>query len=220
MNACTEVGDVVIDFGVDVAVATFATVVTVTTASAVKPHFKLVRTVFCQFFTLLEEYLCYVSVLTVVCRVAVPGRDVEAVLHIVLLACLRKELGNVCRTAVFISRIRNAVGSCCCRPEAETIVVLHHGDTTVHTRSLHRSHPLFGIGLCQGRILGFGFVTEAPFQTRKGVHTVVEEGVELRFIPQNLAFTGNGMTRRRCIVGVGQVVILSKPNCWQCQTKK
>ena len=85
----------------------------------------------------LDEDFRNVSVLAIVCRVAVPGRDVEAILHVVLLACLRKELRDVCRTAVFVAGIRNAVGGCGCGPEAEAVVVLHHCDTAVHTRSLH-----------------------------------------------------------------------------------
>ena len=79
---------------------------------------------------------------------------------------------------------------------------------------------MFGIGFRQRRILRLGFVAEAPLQTCEGVHTVVEESVELRFVPQNLTFAGNGMTRRRRIVGVGQVVVLSKPQHRDGQTDK
>ena len=137
MHTSTEVGDVIINFGVDVAVATFATVVAITAAGTVEPHFELVGTIFCQFFTLLDEDFRNVSVLAIVCRVAVPGRDVEAILHVVLLTGFCKELRDVCRTAVFVAGIRNAVGGCGCGPEAEAVVVLHHCDTAVHTRSLH-----------------------------------------------------------------------------------
>ena len=153
MYTSTEVRNVVINFRVNVAVTAFATIVAVTTASAVKPHFKLVRTILRQFLTLLEEHLCYVSVLTVVSRVTVPRRDVEAVLHVVLLTCFCKELRNVCRATILITRIGDAVSSSSRWPQAETIVVLYHRDTTAHTCCLYRSHPLFGIGLRQRSVL-------------------------------------------------------------------
>ena len=203
MNARTQVGDVIINFGVNVAIASFATVVTVTTTGAVKPHFKLVRTIFRQFLTLLKEYLRNVSVLTIVCRVAVPWRDVEAVLHVVLLTCLCKQFRDVCRATVLITRLRNAVRRSSRWPQAETVVVLYHRNTATHTSSLHRSNPLFGIGLCQRSISRFRFVTESPLLTCKGVHAVVEEGIKLCFVPQNLTFVRNRMTWRGRIVRIG-----------------
>ena len=141
----TQVWYIIVDFGVNVAVAAFATVVSVTTTCTVEPHLELVRTILGQLLALFQEYLSYICILAIMSRVTVPWRDVEAVLHVMFAACIGKKLGDVCVASVIITGILDAVRCCSCWPQAETIVVLYNGNTAIHTGSLHCSNPLFGV---------------------------------------------------------------------------
>ena len=116
MNTCTQVGGIIVDRGIHTAVATLAAIVAVATVGTVKPHLELVRAILCQLLTLLQEHLCHVGILTVVCRVSVPWRDVEAILHAVLAACLGIQLRDVCLAAVLATCLGDVVSSGSCGP--------------------------------------------------------------------------------------------------------
>ena len=152
MYTSAQVWNIVVDFGVDVAVATFATIVSVATTCTVEPHLELVRAILGQLLALFQEHLSYICILAIVSRVTIPWRDIEAVLHVMLAACIGKQLRNVCVASVIITGILDAVFCCSCWPQAETIVVLYNGDTAIHTGSLHSCNPLFGIRLGQWSI--------------------------------------------------------------------
>ena len=60
----------------------FASVVSASSVGSVKPHLKLVVTILGEFFALFQKNVYHIVVFAIVCRVAIPGRDVEAVLHV------------------------------------------------------------------------------------------------------------------------------------------
>ena len=116
------------------------------------------------------------------------------------------KLGDVGRAAILIARLGDTVRGSSCGPEAEAIVMLHHRDAAIHAGSLHRGHPLLGVGHGLGSISRLGLVAEAPLQACEGIHTIVEEGVKLRLVPQDLSLMGNRVTGCGHIVGVGQLL--------------
>ena len=116
MYTGTQVGCVIIDRGIHLACAAFASIIAVTAIGTVEPHLELVAAILGKFLALLQEHLGNVCILAIVCRVAVPRRDVETILHVMLLACLCKQLRNICVTAIFIAGILDAMLGSCCRP--------------------------------------------------------------------------------------------------------
>ena len=57
--------------------------------------------------------------------------------------------------------------------------MLHYSDTAIHTSRFYRSNPLFGIRHCQRGINLFVFIAISPFSAGKGIHTIMEESIEL-----------------------------------------
>ena len=88
MNMRTEVRGIVINISVYLTDTAFTTIVSIATIGTVEPHFELVATIFGQFFTLLQEHLCYISILAIMCRVSIPRRNVETIFHAMLLTSL------------------------------------------------------------------------------------------------------------------------------------
>ena len=93
-------------------------------------------------------------------------------------------------------------------PEAEAVVVLDDGDAAAHAGVFGGLEPLFGVGHTGGRETVFVFVAVTPFQTGVGIHAIVEEGVEFRFLPFELAGRGDGMYGGRFVVRVGEGLLL------------
>ena len=93
-------------------------------------------------------------------------------------------------------------------PEAETVVVLDHRDTTAHAGVFGSLKPLLGVGHLGGGETIYVFITFTPFQTGVGVHAVVEEGIELCFLPLELARRGHGVYGNRFVVRVGKGLLL------------
>ena len=96
-----------------------------------------------------------------------------------------------------------------CWPEAEAIVVLHHGDAALHARSLHCLEPLCRIRLCSRRKEGYVFTSQSPLAVSIGVHAVMEEGVELRFLPFHLAVARNRENSPRFVVRIRQRLLFN-----------
>ena len=104
MNRVAQVRNVVVSASIrNVAVATFATIVARTATCAVEPHFKLVGAILCNLGALFKEHFVRIgrSVVSVLIlfapigTVAVPGRNVEAILHVQLFGSSRKVARNV-----------------------------------------------------------------------------------------------------------------------------
>ena len=89
-----------------------------------------------------------------------------------------------------------------CRPEAETVMVLHHGNAALHTSRLCCLEPLHGIGHLGGRKLRFALKTATPLFSSVGVHAVMEESIKFGFVPLHLTLARNGEHGKRCIVGI------------------
>ena len=89
-----------------------------------------------------------------------------------------------------------------CRPEAETVMVLHHGNAALHTSRLCCLEPLHGIGHLGGRKRRLALKTATPLFSRVGVHAVMEESIKFGFVPLHLALTRNGENGKRCVVGI------------------
>lgn len=53
----------------------------------------------------------------------------------------------------------------------------------------------------------FVFAAVAPFLVGVGVHAIVEEGVELRLVPFELALCGNGKYRTRFVVSINRLFV-------------
>ena len=89
-----------------------------------------------------------------------------------------------------------------CRPEAETVMVLHHGNAALHTSRLCCLEPLHGIGHLGGRKRRLVLKSATPLLTGICVHTVMEECVKLCFVPLHLTLARNGKDGKRCVVGI------------------
>ena len=87
-------------------------------------------------------------------------------------------------------------------------MVLDHRDTTAHAGVFGGLKPLFGVGHLGGGETIYVFITFTPFQTGVGVHAVVEEGIELCFLPLELARRGARGVREpvRCLGWEGSAV--------------
>ena len=191
-----------------VVVVTTVVASVVTTRSTVKPHFKLVSTIFCNFFALGEEHLlcvviCIESVFfifkTPPLAAKVPRRDVETILQTKFLGSFCKVARNVRVFTKLVTSILYAVFSCCGRPKAETIVVLNNCNTALHATSFNSFEPLFGIGCLCGSKLAFSFSTATPFLVGISVHTIVEEGIKFSLVPFQLACWRNRENRTRFV---------------------
>ena len=172
-------------------VLVLAAVEAVAAIGAVKPHFELVFAVLCGFETLAQEHLFYIAVGAVESRVAIPRRDVEAIFHVELARGIGEVAGNVGLLGVDVGRGRSVVVGGGSGPEAETVVVLDHRDTTAHAGVFGGLKPLLGVGHLGGGETIYVFITFTPFQTGVGVHAVVEEGIELCLLPFPLTVSGN-----------------------------
>ena len=193
VNRVAQVGNVVVYFGIanGAVLVGFATIVATATGCTVEPHFELIVTIGSCFSTLREEHLLGVIIgiiavfilFTPVTAVAVPGRNVEAVFQLKFLSCLGKILRNIGLFTKFITCVFHTVICRLCWPQAETIVVFNHRDATLHAGFLCRFEPLFGIGLFRRGKQRAIFIAVTPLTSGIGVHTIVEEGIELRFVP-------------------------------------
>ena len=82
-------------------------------------------------------------------------------------------------------------------------MVFDDGDSSAHAGSFCDFEPLCGGWRgCWGEE-GFVFIAVPPFFAGVGVHAVVEEGVELGFLPEELPFVRHWMYRCRFVVGIG-----------------
>ena len=81
-------------------------------------------------------------------------------------------------------------------------MVLHHSDASFHASSLHGFEPLPGIGRFRWCKLRLGFTAIAPFGIGESVHSEMEEGIELRFLPQQLPMARHRMFGGRLVVGI------------------
>ena len=187
----------------------------VATRSSVEPHLKLVGTIFGYFCTLCKEHLLGIVVGVVavgvffapIFTVAVPGRDVEAILQAQVLGSCRKIPGYVGFLCIGIAAIHHVMSGSLGRPQTETVVVLYYGYTTAHTASLDGFEPLARIRHSSRCKNAFVFAAVAPFLVGVGVHAIVEEGVELRLVPLELALCGNGKYRTRFVVSISRLFV-------------
>ena len=93
-------------------------------------------------------------------------------------------------------------------PEAEAIVVFHHSDAALHASLLCGFEPLARIGSL-GRVeSGVGLTAIAPFGVGVGVHAVVEEGVEFRFVPFQLTGRRHGENGLRRVLRIVEDLLL------------
>ena len=83
-------------------------------------------------------------------------------------------------------------------------MMFHYSDTAVHPSRFYRSNPLFGIRHCQRGINLFIFITISPFSAGKGIHTVMEESIELGLVPKNLSLVWNRVAGCRHIIRIGK----------------
>ena len=203
MYGVAQVGYVVVGVCVYLAGGVRASIVAVAAVCSVKPHFKLVGSVGCQLVALAQEHVLDITVcsVAVVGRVAVPGRDVESVFHVEIACGVGKCFGNVdlaVGVAAVLDRVLGGLGG----PQAESVVMLHHGYAAFHAGGFHGFEPLTGVGFAERCVLGLRFVAVAPFLIGECVHAVVEESVEFRLVPFYLTVVGHRMDGRRFIVGV------------------
>ena len=116
-------------------------------------------------------------------------------------------------------------------PQAETIVVLHHGDAAPHAGSFGGFEPLPGIGRCCGCKEIFALIAIAPLLVGVGVHAVVKESIKLGFLPFQLARVRHGVHRSGFVVGIRQYLIFelksltaqrnrSCPKAKQCKSER
>ena len=209
VDGVAEVGHVVVDIGVaHVDGLVLTAVVTVATVGAVKPHFELVVAVLGGFETLAKEDLFYIAIGAVEGGVAIPRRDVEAIFHVELARSFGEVSGDIGLLGVGVGGGGGVVRGGGGGPEAEAVVVLDDGDAAAHAGVFGGLEPLFGVGHTGGRETVFVFVAVTPFQTGVGIHAIVEEGVEFRFLPFELAGRGNGMHGGRFVVRVGEGLLL------------
>ena len=204
MDGVAQVGHVVIGLAVNLHRGLPAAIVARAAIGAVEPHLKLVVAVLCEFGALLQKHVRYVAVGAVVEAVAVPGRDVEAVFHAELTGCGGKVARDVGVATVLVAGFGDVMLGCSRGPEAESVVVLHHGNATPHAGSLHSLQPLQGVGLRSWGKAGLVLVAISPFQVGVSVHSVVEESVELRLLPFHLPLRGYGKDGSRFVVGIVQ----------------
>ena len=68
-------------------------------------------------------------------------------------------------------------------PKAESVVMFHYGYAALHARLLCHTEPLGRVGHSCGCEDGFVFGAVAPLLAGVCVHTVMEEGVKLGFVP-------------------------------------
>ena len=94
------------------------------------------------------------------------------------------------------------------RPQTEAVVVFHHGDAALHAGLLCGFEPLARIGSCGGIEVGVCLTAIAPLGVGIGVHAVMVKGIELRFVPLQLAFRRNREHRPRGIFGVIKHLLL------------
>ena len=201
VDGVAEVGDVIVACGVvDGTVLIGAAVVAAGTGGTVEPHFKLVVAIFRNFGTLREKDLLGIvrSVETVgsfcapVGRVAVPGRDVEAIFHAEVFGSGGEVSGDVGVASELVAGVCDVVCGGGGGPEAEAVMVFHDCDAAAHSCGFDGFEPLTRVRCCGGCEASFSFVAVAPFPPGVGVHAVVEETVELGLVPSNLSCGGNG----------------------------
>ena len=202
MHGITEVGHIIVCSSVDTACTTFSTIIATAAVGTIKPHFKLVGAILGNLGTLAEEDLFDVAVGAIERTVAVPRRDIEAIFHIQVAGSLGKVARNIDGTAILVARVGDIVVGRLGRPQAETIVVLHHGNATTHASSFGRLEPLARIGCCRGSKGLAVFVSIAPFKACVSVHAIVKEGIILRFLPFELARMGHRMHGERFVVRI------------------
>ena len=204
MHAVAEVGHVVVSGAVHVDRRVAAAIVARAAVSTVEPHLELVGAILRQLGALLQKDVFYIFIRSVVYAVAVPGRDVEAVFHAKFLCCSGEIAGNVGVASEVVAGGCHVVRRSFRGPEAEAVVVLHHGDTALHASIFGGLEPLLRVGRGCGGKARFGFVAVAPFEAGVSVHAVVEEGIKFGFLPLQLARMGHGLYGHRLIVGIRQ----------------
>ena len=209
MDGISEVRDIIIGGTVYIDSGVASAVVSVATVGTIEPHFKLVFSVLSQFCALAEEDIVHIFLGAIVYAVSIPWRDIETIFHVQFACSLGEVARNVGILSVLVSCIDDGVVGGGCRPEAEAIVMLHHGDAALHARCFHRLEPLRRIRLCCRRKEGYVFTSQSPLAVSIGVHAVMEEGVELRLLPLHLAIAWNRENSVRLVVGIRQRLLLN-----------
>lgn len=87
-------------------------------------------------------------------------------------------------------------------PQAETVVVFDNGDAALHASLFGCFEPLARIGLSCRSELAFWFSTATPLFVGIGVHSIMIEGIELRFIPFQLPVARHRKNRGWLVVSI------------------
>ena len=191
MDRVSEVRNIIIGRTIYVHGRIASAVVSVATVGTIKPHFKLVFAILCQLRALAQENIVYIFLSTVVLAVSIPWRNIETILHSQASCSLGKVAGNVGSLAILIAGIDDGMVSSRCRPEAEAIVVLYHGNTALHSSCFHCLEP-FSVGI--------------------GIHAIMEEGIEFCLLPFHLAITWNREHSCWLVVWIRQRLLLYLEN--------
>ena len=125
--------------------------------------------------------------------VPVPGREVDAHLEAVLVAC-PSQFGQHIDLAVLVlrpvvGRLSDIVVSQGRGPHGETVVMLGHDDDALHASLLERPHPLFHVhprGVERLRVS----IAITPFLVGKGVQSIMDKGIGLHLLPLHLLWRG------------------------------
>ena len=161
------------------------------------------------------EHLVYITARPVVGAVPVPRRDVKAELQ----PCFARRLGKIARQVELpgisiAASIRTVVICRSRRPEAETIVVLHHGNPALHPRGLRRCQPLPHIGPRRRREKSRVLASVPPLLARVRVQPVVEKGIKLHLVPRQLPLRGRGCSGAGSLSGLGRACSTSRNSLW------
>ena len=203
MYRITQVGHIIISISVYTNSFVASSVIAIATIGTIEPHFKLVGTILRQLCTLSKEHLANVSRRAIECGIAIPGRYIEAIFHIQRLGSSRKRFWKIERPAILVASTDNAVLSSFCGPQTESVVVFHHSDAACHTRITYCLKPLTRIGLACRCKKALGFVTFSPLHIGICVHTIVEKGIILGFLPFHLSLCRQWKHGSRFVIGIG-----------------
>lgn len=140
----------------------------------------------------------------------IPRREIDTELHVIFLAGLGDEFGDVNLWAD-AAAVRHAEVCACRGPEAETVVVLTDDDDARHAGALHGRYPLVAVGDgLRGVVGGVRLDVVAPLLVDEGVVAVVRETIEFHFHPVELALRRNGEYGRRRVVRIWDFLLLEQ----------
>ena len=137
-----------------------------TPVGAIEPKLKQRSVVAHKFLNLLMIDI-HIALITILRLVAVPRREIQSKLQIVLLACLRQFFDQIPFSILVIGILYGIIGSFSW-PEAESVMVFGREDHAFHSCCFQGQHPLFAVQM--GGIKGIGWrVAIAPFHVIKRV---------------------------------------------------